>query len=98
MVLPDEIGAAAINGDVDAVQAWLERDPDAVFMRSADGRGPLWWAKGAGQKKISKLLSKSGAQKDAKDKAGNTPKDMRKKKKSKKKKKKQKKGGKNDEL
>ena len=59
----------------------LDLIPSPIYVRSADGRGPLWWAYSSGQKQIRKLLTKSGCQKDLVDKDGLSPKDIKKTKK-----------------
>ena len=64
------------SGDIESLQMWLSVDPKAVFMRSADGRGPLWWAHEYHQKKIIDLLLASGVDAAATDINGVKPSDL----------------------
>merc|ERR1711871_683199 len=68
------------DNDIEALKAWIEEEPEAVHIRSSDGRGPLWWAYEHRNKKIVKLLKNNGADPKAKDKDGLKPKAMMKKK------------------
>jgi dolichyl-diphosphooligosaccharide--protein glycosyltransferase len=68
------------ENDIEALKAWIEEEPEAVHIRSSDGRGPLWWAYEHRNKKIVKLLKNNGADPKAKDKDGLKPKSMMKKK------------------
>ena len=58
-------------GDLDAVDTAVKGNPDLVHLRSADGKGPLFWAYATGNKKIRKYLTKNGCQKDVLDADGN---------------------------
>jgi dolichyl-diphosphooligosaccharide--protein glycosyltransferase len=60
-------------GDTTSLEAWITAQPDVVHLRSADGRGPLWWANELGQAKVAKLLKSYGCQKTLKDKGGKKP-------------------------
>jgi len=60
----------------EAVERWLAMDKNLVHMRSADGRGPLWWAHEQKDKKMQALLIKLGAKKDEKDRNGLRPRDL----------------------
>ena len=70
------------ENDVEGIQSWLDDAPDAALIRSADGRGPLWWAYEHRNKKIVKLLKKYGADPMAEDAKGLRPKQMMTKKKN----------------
>merc|ERR1712187_737337 len=39
---------------------WLKKSPESAFMRTSDGRGPMWWAYETGNKKIVRILKKLG--------------------------------------
>jgi dolichyl-diphosphooligosaccharide--protein glycosyltransferase len=65
-----------LAGKLKAVKALLADNPAAAKIRSADGRGPLFWAYQSGKKKMIKLFKKHGADKKAKDADGNKPKDL----------------------
>eukprot|EP01126_Amoeba_proteus_P043539 TRINITY_DN4786_c0_g2_i3.p1 TRINITY_DN4786_c0_g2~~TRINITY_DN4786_c0_g2_i3.p1 ORF type:complete len:271 (+),score=72.43 TRINITY_DN4786_c0_g2_i3:3-815(+) len=64
------------EGKHQEIQEWLDKDSKVIHMRSADGRGPLWWAYEKGDKRIISLLNKYGAERDAKDKKGLFPRDL----------------------
>merc|ERR1711907_571868 len=64
------------SGDSKVLKEWLESDPDSVNLRSADGRGPLWWAYEKGNSKMIKMLKKAGASEDETDKDGMKPADL----------------------
>lgn len=58
------------------LQNWLLLDPSAAFIRSSDGRGPMWWAYENRNMPVAVLLTKMGVRNDLKDKDGKTPLDM----------------------
>ena len=60
------------------IDGWLSQDPDAVHMRSEDGRGPLWWANEKGNQDIIELLRAKGVRNDLKDSTGKVPRELRK--------------------
>ena len=64
------------SGDLESISTWLSVDPAAAFLRSSDGRGPLWWANEFHQTQIIDLLVASGADPDATDVNGIKPGDM----------------------
>jgi dolichyl-diphosphooligosaccharide--protein glycosyltransferase len=61
------------KNDLSTLDQWLETSPDAVHMRSEDGRGPLWWANEFGHADAKKLLKKYKVRDDLVDKNGNKP-------------------------
>lgn len=64
------------TNDVTKVKEWLKRDPSAAHMRSADGRGPMWWAYEERNMEIVKELMAHGVSFKDPDKYGKTPLDM----------------------
>jgi len=68
----DPIHDAAWDGDLDGVQAELDKGAD-VNAKDDDGRTPLNYAAYTGQKEIAELLIKKGADVNAKDEDGGTP-------------------------
>lgn len=64
------------NNEVDKVKAWLKNDPSVVYMRSKDGRGPMWWAYEGKKMQIAKELMNAGASVVLKDKYGKSPLDL----------------------
>lgn len=58
---------------VEALTMWLEAEPHKAFIRSKDGRGPMWWAFEQRNEKITKLLMKAGVPHTDRDSAGRTP-------------------------
>ena len=65
--------------DVESIESWLDVDPNVVNVRSADGRGPLWWAHEFGREHIVELLLENGADPEQEDKDGVKPADLVKK-------------------
>jgi len=63
-------------GDVQTIKTWLENEPEMAFVRSKDGRGPMWWAFEKRNEEISTLLMKSGVPHMDKDANGLTPLDL----------------------
>lgn len=61
---------------IDDLQRWLENDPGAAWLRSADGRGPMWWAFENKNHDIVTLLMKLGVPHTDKDKNGASPVDI----------------------
>ena len=47
--------------NVEEISDWLKHDPKMAFLRSADGRGPMWWAYEFRNERIVKLLIKRTA-------------------------------------
>lgn len=64
------------TNNVEEISDWLEYDPKMAFLRSADGRGPMWWAYEFRNEPIVKLLIKHGVSYKDVDKYGKTPLDM----------------------
>ena len=63
------------NSVVD-IKEWLTKDPSAAHLRSADGRGPMWWAYESKNLEIVKELMSYGVSIKEKDGQGKTPLDM----------------------
>lgn len=51
--------------------------PEAAHARSADGRGPLFWAYEFGNEKMIRILKKVGVSDQVKDEKGMTPLDLK---------------------
>jgi dolichyl-diphosphooligosaccharide---protein glycosyltransferase len=64
------------NNQVDELKMWLEEDPTIAFIRSRDGRGPMWWAFEQRNEEITKLLMAAGVPHSDRDAKGNTPIDL----------------------
>jgi len=62
--------------DMAELQRWMATDKSVVYMRSDDGRGPLWWAYENKNKEAIALLKKFGAKETELDKFGKKPKDL----------------------
>jgi dolichyl-diphosphooligosaccharide--protein glycosyltransferase len=58
------------------LQRWLKNDPGAAWLRSADGRGPMWWAFESKNQDIVTMLMKMGVPHTDKDKHGLSPVDI----------------------
>ena len=58
------------------LQDWFLREPAAAFMRSKDGRGPMWWAYESRNDEVVKLLKKIGLPDTDKDANGRAPSDL----------------------
>lgn len=66
-----------INEDkVQELQLWLDEEPQMAFLRSKDGRGPMFWAFEKGNEKITELLMRMGLPHTDKDVKGLTPLDL----------------------
>jgi len=66
-----------VNGNsMDDLERWLEADPGAAWLRSADGRGPMWWAFESKNQDVVTLLMKMGVPHTDKDKNGHSPVDL----------------------
>ncbi|KAJ1454071.1 hypothetical protein M885DRAFT_566544 [Pelagophyceae sp. CCMP2097] len=61
------------KSDVVELDRWIKSDPDVVHLRSADGRGPLWWAYEFQRHAVVQLLLRRGAARDAEDGRGVKP-------------------------
>jgi len=64
------------KNNIGEIKQWLKDDPSAAYMRSADGRGPMWWAYEEKNEEIVRALMSVGASFKDKDKYGKTPLDM----------------------
>jgi dolichyl-diphosphooligosaccharide--protein glycosyltransferase len=58
------------------LQDWLLREPAAAYMRSKDGRGPMWWAYESRNDEVVKLLKKLGLPDTDKDANGRAPSEL----------------------
>lgn len=65
------INKAIENGDLEAVKAWLEKDPTALKMFDEEGYTLVHRAAQAGQKEILALLIEKGAAMEVKTRDGN---------------------------
>jgi dolichyl-diphosphooligosaccharide---protein glycosyltransferase len=63
-------------GNVKAIKVLLESEPWWAFLRSADGRGPMWWAFELRNDEIVRLLMSLGVPHNDRDKEGLTPADL----------------------
>lgn len=61
---------------IDELTMWLEEDPSVAFLRSKDGRGPMWWAFESRNQDIVKVLMKAGVPHTDKDQSGKSPSDL----------------------
>mmetsp|Transcript_18892 Transcript_18892/g.25991 ORF Transcript_18892/g.25991 Transcript_18892/m.25991 type:complete len:967 (-) Transcript_18892:158-3058(-) len=64
------------SGSSDELVSWLKSNPAIAFVRSADGRGPMWWAFEHRNQEMVKLLMQVGVPHTDKDKYGKTPVDL----------------------
>mmetsp|Transcript_10201 Transcript_10201/g.28002 ORF Transcript_10201/g.28002 Transcript_10201/m.28002 type:complete len:238 (-) Transcript_10201:760-1473(-) len=64
------------SNQVEELRLWLKDDPTVAFIRSQDGRGPMWWAFEQRNEDITKLLMKSGVPHTDRDAKGLTPVDL----------------------
>ena len=55
------------------LQSILDEDASRAKLRSADGRGPLFWAREYGRARIAAKLVAAGADADARDAHGLAP-------------------------
>jgi dolichyl-diphosphooligosaccharide--protein glycosyltransferase len=67
------------NGHVKELIEMLTDYPELAHSRSADGRGPMFWAMEYGNEKIIRVLKKVGVSTTVKDAKGLTPLDLKKK-------------------
>jgi len=61
------------QSNIAELEAWLEREPIMAYLRSSDGRGPMWWAFESRNQEIVKLLMKHGVPIKDTDNSGKTP-------------------------
>lgn len=64
---------ACSRRDAKTLQNIIKTDPSAAFARSADGRGPLFWAYEFGHEEAIKILEDLGVKNDEEDLNGMTP-------------------------
>lgn len=64
------------SNDVAQLSSWLEAQPHVAFVRSKDGRGPMWWAFEKRNEEVTKILMKAGVPHMDKDAKGLTPLDL----------------------
>lgn len=64
------------NRNIGDLRTWLLSNPLMGFIRSADGRGPMWWAYENRNMDVAMLLTKLGVPNNLKDKYGQTPIDL----------------------
>jgi len=64
------------NNQVEDLKMWLEEDPTVAFIRSRDGRGPMWWAFEQRNEEVTKLLMSKGVPHTDRDAKGLTPMDL----------------------
>lgn len=64
------------DNNIDLLKAWLELEPNKAFVRSKDGRGPMFWAFELRNEEITTILLKAGVPKDDADSKGLTPRDL----------------------
>jgi dolichyl-diphosphooligosaccharide---protein glycosyltransferase len=56
--------------------AWLVVEPEVAYLRSRDGRGPMFWAYEQRNEDITKILLKAGVPNSDRDAQGKTPVDL----------------------
>mmetsp|Transcript_14027 Transcript_14027/g.19703 ORF Transcript_14027/g.19703 Transcript_14027/m.19703 type:complete len:1048 (-) Transcript_14027:136-3279(-) len=66
----------ASKNDLPGLRTMLQEEPAVVHMRSADGRGIMWWAHEYGREKLVNILKKLGVSETLKDAKGLTPLDI----------------------
>jgi len=64
------------TNQVEDLESWLDQDPGAAWLRSEDGRGPMWWAAESNNQDIVAMLKKMGVPLADKDKNGLAPDDL----------------------
>ena len=64
------------NNQVEELKMWLQDDPTIAFIRSRDGRGPMWWAFEKRNEDITKILMKAGVPHTDRDAKGLSPVDL----------------------
>jgi len=64
------------SGTVLDLESFLKSSPIMGFMRSSDGRGPMWWAFESRKQDMVRVLQKYGVSHTDKDKHGLTPVDL----------------------
>jgi protein disulfide-isomerase A1 len=64
------------HGSLEDLKEFLDENEEHAYLRSEDGRGPLFWAHEYGKQDMITLLLERGAESSSEDKFGNVPKDM----------------------
>mmetsp|Transcript_108218 Transcript_108218/g.161910 ORF Transcript_108218/g.161910 Transcript_108218/m.161910 type:complete len:958 (-) Transcript_108218:55-2928(-) len=64
------------NNQAEELRVWMEEEPTVAFIRSRDGRGPMWWAFEQRNEAITKMLMKAGVPHTDRDAKGMTPVDL----------------------
>jgi len=64
------------DNKIEELQAWLDVEPHMAYIRSKDGRGPMFWAFELRNEDITKILLKAGVPHTDKDSQGLTPIDL----------------------
>ena len=64
---------AVYRDDFDGLSALLQKEPKLVHARTADGRGPLFWAYEYGRQMMIAMLLKAGCNPQARDAQGKVP-------------------------
>jgi ankyrin repeat protein len=68
--------SAISSFDTAALNSLLNADPANAFLRSKDGRGPIFWAYEFDNKEAISILEEAGADHDLEDVDGKTPKQL----------------------
>ena len=64
------------SGNIKAIKSLLKEEPWWAFLRSADGRGPMWWAFEGRNNDVVQYLMSLGVPHNDRDKEGLTPADL----------------------
>lgn len=64
------------TNNVNELKLWLESEPEKAFIRSKDGRGPMFWAFEQRSEEITKILMRAGVPHIDKDARGLSPMDL----------------------
>ena len=64
------------TNDVEGLKSWLEVDPNKAFIRSKDGRGPMWWSFEQRNEDITRILMEAGVPHTDVDASGLSPLDL----------------------
>jgi hypothetical protein len=65
------------NGKLQEFISMLQDAPELVHVRSADGRGPMWWAYEYKRPRMIEIMQRLGASEERTDKNGVRPTDLR---------------------
>jgi len=64
------------SGNLKAIRSWLSEEPWWAYLRSADGRGPMWWSFEERNNDIVQYLMSLGVPHNDRDSEGLTPADL----------------------